>query len=49
VHRMTPLASCSFACVGSPAATHSAQPEFISLVKKPCSANCRAAFAARCQ
>ncbi len=49
VHRMTPRASCSSACVGSPAASHSVQPVFISRVKKPCSANCRAAFAPRCQ
>jgi len=30
-------------CVGSSAAVHSAHPAFISLAKKPLSANCRAA------
>ena len=37
------------ACVGWRLAVHSFQPTFNSLTKNPRSANCRAAFADRCQ
>jgi hypothetical protein len=49
VHRTSPGSSTAPPCTGSPACSHSAQPVFISFAKNPCSANCRAALAPRCQ